>query len=69
MALMLMAQEMGYDSCPMTGFDFAAVARLVKLPEDYGIAMMVAIGKRAEEPAPRPGGLPLNEVLVTDRFS
>ncbi|HPO89641.1 MAG TPA: nitroreductase family protein, partial [Victivallales bacterium] len=40
--LMLCAKEMGYDSCPMDGFDFDAVAKLINLPEDHVISMFVA---------------------------
>ncbi|MEN9472450.1 MAG: hypothetical protein RLZZ495_539, partial [Pseudomonadota bacterium] len=43
--LMLAAQEMGYESCPMDGFDFDAVGQLINLPADHAIAMFVAIGK------------------------
>jgi nitroreductase len=31
--LMLLAQEHGLDSCPMDGFDFDAMAKLINLPE------------------------------------
>ena len=66
--LMLVAQELGYDSCPMDGFDFAAVAEIIALPEDHGIAFMLAIGKGVKQPWPRPGQLDLDEVLVENRF-
>ena len=66
--LMLAAKGMGYDSCPMDGFDFDAVAKLIKLPEDHAIAMFVAIGKGIRDPWPRAGQLPLESVTVSDRF-
>jgi nitroreductase len=66
--LMLAAQEMGYDSCPMDGFDFDAVANLIHLPADHAIAMFVAIGKRLQPAHPRSGPLDLNEIVVLDRF-
>lgn len=68
MALMLAAQELGYQSCPMDGFDFDAVGRLVNLPADHAVAMFVVIGKGTEEPKPRGGQLPLSEVVIRDRF-
>lgn len=68
MTLMLAAREMGYDSCPMDGFDFDAVGKLINLPADHAIAMFVAIGKGIQEPWPRGGQLALNEVVVKDRF-
>jgi len=66
--LMLVARAMGYDSCPMDGFDFEAVGKLIHLPEDHVITMFVAIGKATGEPWPRPGQLPREEVVITDRF-
>ena len=66
--LMLVAQELGYQSCPMDGFDYARVAEIIGLPEDHEIALMLVIGKGVKEPWPRPGQLALNEVLFEDRF-
>jgi nitroreductase len=66
--LMLAAQEMGYDSCPMIGFDHEAVAELVRLPADHCIGPMVAIGKRTKDPWSKPGQLPRSEVTIVDRF-
>jgi nitroreductase len=67
--LMLAAQGMGYDTCPMDGFDFEAVARLIHLPEDHLISMFVAIGKKIAEPHARPYQLPLEELVITNRFA
>ena len=66
--LMLAAKSMGYESCPMDGFDFKAVAELIRLPEKHVVAMMVAVGKGVKDPWPRGGQLPLSEVVITDRF-
>ena len=38
--LMLAAKAMGYDSCPMDGFDFEAVGKLINLPADHLISMV-----------------------------
>ena len=67
-SLMLAARGMGYDSCPMDGFDFAALARLINLPADHCIGLMLAIGRGVEKPAPRSGRLGFDEVVVRDRF-
>ena len=67
--LMLAAKSMGYDSCPMDGFDFEKVAELISLPADYVIAMFVAIGKGTKEPWPRPGQLDLNDVIIKNSFT
>lgn len=66
--LMLAARSMGLDSCPMIGFDHEAVAKLVRLPADHCIGPLVAIGKGTKTPWPKPGQLPLSEVVITDRF-
>ncbi len=66
--LMLAAKELGYDSCPMDGFDFARVAELIQLPDDHVVAMFVAIGKAANDAWPRGGQLGANDVVITDRF-
>ncbi len=66
--LMLSAKSMGYDSCPMDGFDFSAVAKLINLPDDHIISMFIAIGKATTEAAPRAGQLSLNEIVIENSF-
>lgn len=66
--LMLAAKEMGYDSCPMDGFDFDAVASLIKLPDDHAIAMFVVVGKAVKPAYPRSGPLAMNEVVIHNTF-
>lgn len=67
--LMLAAKSLGYDSCPMDGFDFDKVAELIHLPDDHVITMFVAIGKATAQPWSRPGQLKLEEVVIQNRFS
>lgn len=69
MTLMLAAQGMGYQSCPMDGFDFDEVARIINLPGDHAIVMFVVIGKGISDPLPRPGSLSQEDVVVIDQFS
>lgn len=66
--LMLAAQDLGYQSCPMIGFDSEKVAELINLPKDYIMGPMVAIGKGTQEPWPKPGQLPLTELVVENSF-
>ena len=66
--LMLAARGKGLDSCPMDGFDFEAVGKLINLPDNHVIALMVAVGKLAADPKPRVGKLPFEEVVIRDRF-
>ncbi|MGB4562839.1 MAG: nitroreductase family protein [Methylophilaceae bacterium] len=63
MTLMLAAQNLGYDSCPMDGFDFDAVAKLLNFPKNQIPIMFVAIGKKTKEAWPRGGQLSMNEVV------
>lgn len=66
--IMLAAKAMGYDSCPMIGFDIEKVADLINLPDDYVIGPMVAVGKKVKDSWPKPGQLPLSELVVVDSF-
>jgi len=68
MSIMLLAQEQGWYSCPMDGFDFDAVGELINLPKDHVVSMMITIGKRTQESFPRVGKLPLSEVLIENAF-
>lgn len=66
--LMLAAKSMGYDSCPMDGFDFDEVAKLVKLPENHVISMFVAIGKANKDVSGRAGQLAYSDVVIKNTF-
>lgn len=68
MTLMLAAKTMGYDSCPMDGFDFDAVAKIIRLPEDHVISFMIAIGKGTEPARPKGGQLSYDEVVIQNTF-
>lgn len=67
--LMLAAKAMGLDSCPMDGFDFDAVAKIIKLPEDHLISFMIAVGKGIQAPWPKPGQLDYDEVVIHNTFA
>jgi nitroreductase len=67
-AIMLIAKELGYDTCPMDGFDYEAVGKIINLPDDHDIAYMIAIGKGSRDPWPRPGQLALDDVLIDNQF-
>ena len=66
--LMLAAKEMGYDTCPMDGFDFAAVSKLLNLPADHIPTMFIVVGKALKAAAPRGGQLAMDEVVVYNQF-
>ncbi|MBW2520244.1 MAG: nitroreductase family protein [Deltaproteobacteria bacterium] len=66
--LMLAATAMGYDSCPMIGFEIEQVAKLINLPNDYVMGPMVAKKKKTKDTWPKPGQLPLNELIFENSF-
>lgn len=69
MTIMLAAKDMGLDSCPMDGFDFDAVGKIIGLPEDHVISFMIAVGKGTKEAWPKPGQLDYEEVVIRDTFN
>ena len=66
--IMLAAKAMGYDTSPMIGFEPDKVAGLINLPDDHMIAMLIAVGRGTKPARPRAGQLPLEEVVIRDRF-
>jgi nitroreductase len=68
MTIMLAAKAMGYDSCPMDGFDFDAVAKIIQLPENHIISFMIAIGKGTQPAWVKPGQLDFSEVVIENTF-
>lgn len=66
--LMLAAKAMGYDTCPMIGFDPEKVAGIIKLPPGHVIGMMVVVGKALKPAHPRGGQLPMSDVVFADAF-
>ena len=67
--IMLAAKQMGLDSCPMGGFEYDEVAKIINLPKDHIIVMMVIIGKALEPSGPRGGQLSFEEVIFENKFS
>lgn len=66
--IMLAAKALGYDSCPMIGFDPAKVAEIIRLPENHLIGMMITVGKALKPAHARGGQLPREEVVFVDGF-
>ena len=67
--IMLAAKQIGLDSCPMGGFEHDELAKIINLPKDHIIVMMVVVGKALEPSGPRGGQLKLEEVVFENRFS
>lgn len=66
--LMLAAKSMGYDSCPMIGFDPVKVAEIIKLPEHHVIGMLLPVGKATKAANARGGQLDYEEVVISESF-
>lgn len=66
--IMLAARAMGYDTCPMDGFDYEEVGKILRLPEDHVISFMIAVGRKTQDSWPRPGQLAYNEVVLENSF-
>jgi nitroreductase len=66
--LMLAAKAIGYDTCPMDGFDFDAVSKLLNLPADHIPTMFVVVGKALQQARPRSGQLGMDEVVIYNKF-
>jgi len=66
--IMLAAKSMGYDTCPMKGFDYNTVGNMINLPTDHVISMMVVVGKKTKDVSPRGGQLPLSDVVFENKF-
>ena len=67
--IMLAARQMGLDSCPMVGFEYDEIAKIIQLPDDHLIVLMVVVGKSSEPAATRGGQLPQNEVVFENHFN
>ncbi|MDH3277399.1 MAG: nitroreductase family protein [Nitrosopumilus sp.] len=67
--IMLAAKQMGLDSCPMSGFEYDELAKIIHLPNDHLIVMMIVVGKALEPPGQRGGQLPIEEIVFENRFS
>ncbi len=49
MSLMLAGQEKGYGSGPMIGFDPIEVAKILKVPDNYVVTLLLSMGPLASE--------------------
>ena len=67
--IMLAAKQMGLDSCPMVGFEYNEMAKIINLPDDHIIVMMIVVGKAASPAAERGGQLSLDEVVFENKFN
>lgn len=67
MQLMLAAKSLGYDTCPMGGYDARKLVQEFHIPDRYLPVLLISLGKAAK-PAHATGRLPLEQLVVRDRF-
>jgi nitroreductase len=67
MQLMIAAKALGYDSCPMGGFNHSKLIEEFNIPERYVPVMLISVGLAAT-PARPSGRLPLDQIVVTNTF-
>ncbi len=47
------AKSLGFDSCPMEGFDAAAYSKILKLPKNLVPSVLCPVGYAADKPRPK----------------
>ena len=63
MILMLAAQNRGWATVPMIGFDPEAVSKLANLRPNYIPAMLMTLGYKKDDPRPRDYRRPIEEIV------
>lgn len=67
MNLMLAAKALGYDTCPMGGYDAGKFVEAFNVPARYVPVMLITVGLAAT-PARSAGRFPLDQITVSNSF-
>lgn len=67
MQLMLTAKAMGYDTCPMSGFNPMKMVEEFNIPSRYIPTMLITVGK-AKEPARPSARFAMDDVTIWNTF-
>jgi nitroreductase len=62
--MMISASRLGIDSCPMIGFDYEEVGKLLRKADSDLLLMILALGKRREEPPARALRLAVKDIVA-----
>lgn len=65
--IMLAARSLGYDTCPMGGYNPQQLVETFNIPARYIPTLLITVGKAAE-PARPTGRFPLSETVVKGSF-
>ncbi len=68
MSLMYAAQDAGFSTGALIGFDAAEIATLLNLPDNYLPVMLIVLGRGKGASFPRAYRKPLEEIVKLDRF-
>lgn len=70
MQFMLIAQDRGWDTCPMIGFDAEELQQSLNIPDHYVPAMLITIGKKSEsKQRPRGYRKPIHEYVSFNKMN
>ena len=67
--IMLAAKSIDYDTCPMIGFEPEKLAKIINLPEDHVIGLVIAVGKAIKPANKRSGSIPREKLIYKNKFS
>ncbi len=65
---MLTAKAMGYDSWRLDGFHGEAIGKLINLPDEYVVGVLLLVGKNLKPTWPSAGQVNIHELMVLDQF-
>jgi nitroreductase len=66
--LMLTAKALGYDSWRLEAFDTEGIGRLINLPPDHLVAMLMVVGKNIKSSWNHTAAEKLHDIVVLDQF-
>ena len=66
--LMLTAKAMGYDSWRLEAFDTHGVGKLINLPENFLVAIILVVGKHMKQSWQHVSQFNFHDVVVLDQF-
>jgi nitroreductase len=66
--LMLIAQSMGHDACPIAGFDPECVGEAINLPDEHAVCAIMAVGRSTGNTDRESRELPVDESVVRNTY-
>lgn len=66
--LMLIAQSMELDACPVAGFDPEGVGETINLPDEHAVCAIMAVGRASGHAVRESEELPVDESVVRNTY-